>query len=710
MHDRGVQPALIDDTGYTYDDAGNLTSIKRTPGQGMPDGQAGPDTQCFVYDQLRRMTSAWTAADDTCTGGPGKTTVGGDQPYWHSYTFDDSGNRTALTEHDPAGNTAKDIKRTYSYGGEAGGPNRLAEVASEGPGGTTRSVYGYDKAGNTTTRQHNGTTQTLKWDPEGALTEVSEPVEGGTTKTTKYLNDASGERLLRHGPDGSTTLYLGETELTAKPDGTTTTERFYSHPDGLFFPILVGIAARIAIRAAIRADARAAAKRAARIAARKAAQRRARALAKARARAAAKARAKARREAARKRAAAARAAAKRAAAAARQRAQRAAAKRAQAARAAARKARANKAPKAKAKPKSQPKPKSKPSQKSKPTQRKTNKVKEEAREQTKDAVSEEAQAQSCEVNSFVPGTKVLMADGSKKPIEDVRTGDKVLATDPKTGETKPQPVAATIIGKGDKTLVTVTIRTTTERAPTTLTTPPPDGSVPVDATQLAPGEDGEADEATSTIVATDGHPFWVPELNTWLDAGQLQPGQWLHTSAGTWVQITAVFSTTQRATVHNLTVADVHTYHVVAGGTSALVHNCSTPDERAHARASENAAYSSRPDVATGGYLWVQGHGEFDLASDRLHPLIRANRGAIPAAASPGGGQFFGSHVEVQAATIMRILAKQSGSGGLSGRLMVSKPGGPCSFCAPNVAGMLPGNSSLVVRFQRGRVFGEVTF
>ncbi|MEY6566714.1 polymorphic toxin-type HINT domain-containing protein, partial [Streptomyces sp. PGLac3x] len=248
-------------------------------------------------------------------------------------------------------------------------------------------------------------------------------------------------------------------------------------------------------------------------------------------------------------------------------------------RAAARKARANKAPKAKAKPKSQPKPKSKPSQKSKPTQRKTDKVKEEAREQAKDAVSEEAQAQSCEVNSFVPGTKVLMADGSKKPIEDVRTGDKVLATDPKTGETKPQPVAATIIGKGDKTLVTVTIRTSTERAPTTLTTPPPDGSVPVDATQLAPDEDGEAGEATSTIVATDGHPFWVPELNTWLDAGQLQPGQWLHTSAGTWVQITAVSSTTQRATVHNLTVADVHTYYAVAGAAPVLTHNCNTNGE-----------------------------------------------------------------------------------------------------------------------------------
>ncbi|MFD6406910.1 polymorphic toxin-type HINT domain-containing protein, partial [Streptomyces diastaticus] len=309
------------------------------------------------------------------------------------------------------------------------------------------------------------------------------------------------------------------------------------------------------------------------------------------------------------RAAAKRAAAKRAAAAARQRAQRAAAKRAQAARAAARKARANKAPKAKAKPKSQPKPKSKPSQKSKPTQRKTNKVKEEAREQAKDAVGEEAQAQSCEVNSFVPGTKVLMADGSKKPIEDVRTGDKVLATDPKTGETKPQPVAATIIGKGDKTLVTVTIRTSTERAPTTLTTPPPDSSVPVDATQLAPDEDGEA---TSTIVATDGHPFWVPELNTWLDAGQLQPGQWLHTSAGTWVQITAVSSTTQRATVHNLTVADVHTYYAVAGATPVLVHNCGVT------RGGNESTYSISHDASGSGVI-------ADLDSDGILTMMMHN-------------------------------------------------------------------------------------
>src|SRR5690606_20820720 len=47
-------------------------------------------------------------------------------------------------------------------------------------------------------------------------------------------------------------------------------------------------------------------------------------------------------------------------------------------------------------------------------------------------------------NSFVPGTLVLLADGSTKPIEEVELGDRVLATDPDTGESEPQKVVATI--------------------------------------------------------------------------------------------------------------------------------------------------------------------------------------------------------------------------------------------------------------------------
>ena len=40
---------------------------------------------------------------------------------------------------------------------------------------------------------------------------------------------------------------------------------------------------------------------------------------------------------------------------------------------------------------------------------------------------------ACKVNSFTGDTKVLMTDGSRKPIRDVRIGDMVLATDPASG-------------------------------------------------------------------------------------------------------------------------------------------------------------------------------------------------------------------------------------------------------------------------------------
>jgi RHS repeat-associated protein len=154
---------------------------------------------------------------------------------------------------------------------------------------------------------------------------------------------------------------------------------------------------------------------------------------------------------------------------------------------------------------------------------------------------------SCPINnSFVPGTKVLMADGSAKPIEDVKPGDKVQATDPETGRTEVKTVTATIKGDGVKHLVKVTIDT-----------------------------DGERGSDTAEVTATAGHPFWVPELGEWIDATDLRSGQWLRTSAGTHVQISSVERwSTPRATVHNLTVANIHTYYVVVSATPVLVHNC----------------------------------------------------------------------------------------------------------------------------------------
>ena len=150
------------------------------------------------------------------------------------------------------------------------------------------------------------------------------------------------------------------------------------------------------------------------------------------------------------------------------------------------------------------------------------------------------------VNSFTADTEVQMGDGSTKAIADVRIGDLVLATDPETGETRPEEVTALIIGSGSKNLVTITI------------------------------DDGRGDGPdTADVTATDKHPFWVPELDEWVDATDLQPGQWLRTSAGTHVQITALKRHVDpQTTVYNLTVDNIHTYYALAGITPVLVHNC----------------------------------------------------------------------------------------------------------------------------------------
>ncbi|MFV2199191.1 polymorphic toxin-type HINT domain-containing protein, partial [Nocardiopsis sp. LOL_012] len=157
-----------------------------------------------------------------------------------------------------------------------------------------------------------------------------------------------------------------------------------------------------------------------------------------------------------------------------------------------------------------------------------------------------------------------MADGSRVPIEDVEVGDRVLATDPETGEQEARTVAATIVGEGSRTLVEITVDATTERQ-----APPEGGSAGTDSVSEVPGPVAVGD----VVVATGGHPFWVPELEAWVEAVDLAPGMWLQTSAGTWVQVSAVEVDTQHARVHNLTVAGLHTYHVEAGDLDLLNHN-----------------------------------------------------------------------------------------------------------------------------------------
>ncbi|GAA0993603.1 polymorphic toxin-type HINT domain-containing protein [Nocardiopsis tropica] len=175
-------------------------------------------------------------------------------------------------------------------------------------------------------------------------------------------------------------------------------------------------------------------------------------------------------------------------------------------------------------------------------------------------------------NSFVPGTRVLMADGSTRPIEEVDVGEKVLATDPETGERTARTVLATIVGSGAKHLVQITVDPTTEREAADEDNGSDNAGEQVGQSGI-PGPVAAGD----VIIATDGHPFWVPDLEQWVDAIDLAPGMWLQTSSGTWVQVSAVQAWIQPATVHNLTVQGVHTFHVAAGDLNVLNHNCGGP-------------------------------------------------------------------------------------------------------------------------------------
>jgi len=141
--------------------------------------------------------------------------------------------------------------------------------------------------------------------------------------------------------------------------------------------------------------------------------------------------------------------------------------------------------------------------------------------------------------SFSGSTLVLMADGSRKPIEDVEVGDRVLATDPETGETAARDV--THLWVHQDTVVDLIV----------------DGDV---------------------ITATEDHPFWNDTDQKWQRADQLDEGDLVRSADGQLLRVDGLEEPTARsATAYNLTVDDIHTYYVGAGDGSVLVHNTCGP-------------------------------------------------------------------------------------------------------------------------------------
>ncbi|GGK51233.1 hypothetical protein GCM10010094_09330 [Streptomyces flaveus] len=148
---------------------------------------------------------------------------------------------------------------------------------------------------------------------------------------------------------------------------------------------------------------------------------------------------------------------------------------------------------------------------------------------------------TCKVNSFPGDTRVLMADGSRKAIRDVREGDRVVAADPGTGRLRAESV-------------TDTFRHDTERLVTI---------------GLAGG---------SSLDTTAGHKIRTSGRG-WVLASELRAGDRLISPDGTHRAVTGVRDRSGLAPreVYDLTVDGLHTFYVRtegAGAADVMVHNC----------------------------------------------------------------------------------------------------------------------------------------
>ncbi|WP_412740111.1 RHS repeat-associated core domain-containing protein [Krasilnikovia sp. MM14-A1259] len=203
----------VADRTYTYNPAGQITTVADAPQVGTA------DTQCFTYDPLGRLTTAWTPkAGVDCASTPSVPNLGGPAPYWQDWTVDKIGNRTKEVSHTSLGDTV----RTYTTPTPGAGvvrPHAPTAMTTTTPGQSTGTTvnYGYDNSGNQNARPGATASQNLTWDAEGHLTKV---VEGASTTTNLF--DPDGTRLIRRDATGAT-LYLPGMEIRRQVSGSTAT-------------------------------------------------------------------------------------------------------------------------------------------------------------------------------------------------------------------------------------------------------------------------------------------------------------------------------------------------------------------------------------------------------------------------------------------------------------------------------------------------------
>jgi RHS repeat-associated protein len=229
-------------------------------------------------------------------------------------------------------------------------------------------------------------------------------------------------------------------------------------------------------------------------------------------------------------------------------------------------------------------------------------------------------------SSFTATTKVLLANGKAVPIASLIVGEKVLATNTKTGKTEAEPVTAVMLHY-DTDLYDLKVR---------------------------------AQGKTTVIDTTSNHLFWVPgsggQAGRWVKAGALKYGTHLRTSVGgSALVLGGAAARQQDGWMWDITVPgdNDHDFYVRTASTGVLVHNCggllaSLKDTAGDVWTKVKPAGTTRPVLQLG--LGAAGGGISNLA-DSLQQKKRGWNiledtalGAFTGAASNlGGGRLISS-------------------------------------------------------------------
>ena len=241
--------APLQDFGYTYDLAGNITSIEeRVPNCGIAKPGLDRDRllRNFEYDPLYRLVSASGRAWEQDTEARRRQDLRSDGYYQAGAPVPNQGNApdhagpyTETFRYDPVGNilelaykreAAVEWRRTFGIDGLSNddwadaSTNRLTELAA----GQSRSTYAFDANGNLAQQNLE---QFHDWDHADRMTGYRVQAGAAPTTQARYLYGAGGVRVkkwIRKNAAEESTVYIGEAfehhrSSDIAPDGENTT-------------------------------------------------------------------------------------------------------------------------------------------------------------------------------------------------------------------------------------------------------------------------------------------------------------------------------------------------------------------------------------------------------------------------------------------------------------------------------------------------------